>query len=56
MDYFDAIIIGSGQGGTPEAPSSSRSRWRSTARIRCYLRDPDGYPIEVGQSTDVKYG
>src|SRR5246500_2112411 len=24
--------------------------------IRCYIRDPDGYIIEVGQSTDVKYG
>jgi catechol 2,3-dioxygenase-like lactoylglutathione lyase family enzyme len=24
--------------------------------IRCYIRDPDGYIIEVGQATDVKYG
>jgi putative intracellular protease/amidase/catechol 2,3-dioxygenase-like lactoylglutathione lyase family enzyme len=24
--------------------------------IRCYIRDPDGYIIEVGQSTAVKYG
>src|SRR3984885_10801018 len=24
--------------------------------IRCYIRDPDGYMIEVGQSTDVTYG
>jgi catechol 2,3-dioxygenase-like lactoylglutathione lyase family enzyme len=24
--------------------------------IRCYIRDPDDYIIEVGQSTDVKYG
>ena len=23
--------------------------------IRCYIRDPDGYIIEVGQSTDVTY-
>jgi predicted enzyme related to lactoylglutathione lyase len=23
---------------------------------RCYIRDPDGYIIEIGQSTDVKYG
>ena len=23
---------------------------------RCYIRDPDGYIIEVGQSTTVKYG
>jgi hypothetical protein len=21
--------------------------------IRCYIRDPDGYIIEVGQSTDL---
>jgi predicted enzyme related to lactoylglutathione lyase len=24
--------------------------------IRCYIRDPDGYIIEVGQSTDQIYG
>jgi catechol 2,3-dioxygenase-like lactoylglutathione lyase family enzyme len=24
--------------------------------IRCYIRDPDGYIIEVGQSTDIKQG
>ena len=24
--------------------------------IRCYIRDPDGYLIEVGQSTDLTYG
>jgi predicted enzyme related to lactoylglutathione lyase len=24
--------------------------------IRCYIRDPDGYVIEVGQSTDLTYG
>jgi len=23
---------------------------------RCYIRDPDGYIIEVGQSTDLPYG
>jgi predicted enzyme related to lactoylglutathione lyase len=23
---------------------------------RCYIRDPDGYIIEVGQSTDLAYG
>ena len=25
-------------------------------QIRCYIRDPDGYLIEVGQSTDLKDG
>jgi hypothetical protein len=24
--------------------------------IRCCIRDPDGYIIEVGQSTEFKYG
>ena len=24
--------------------------------IRCYIRDPDGYIIEVGQSTDLTQG
>ncbi len=24
--------------------------------IHCYIRDPDGYIIEVGQSTDLTYG
>ena len=24
--------------------------------IRCYIRDPDGYIIEVGQSTTLTYG
>jgi predicted enzyme related to lactoylglutathione lyase len=24
--------------------------------IRCYIRDPDGYIIEVGQGTDLAYG
>ena len=24
--------------------------------IRCYLRDPDGYLIEVGQSTGLLHG
>jgi putative intracellular protease/amidase/catechol 2,3-dioxygenase-like lactoylglutathione lyase family enzyme len=24
--------------------------------IRCYIRDPDGYIIEIGQSTDLAYG
>ncbi len=24
--------------------------------IRCYIRDPDGYIIKIGQSTDLTYG
>ena len=24
--------------------------------IRCYIRDPDGYIIEIGQSTTLTYG
>jgi catechol 2,3-dioxygenase-like lactoylglutathione lyase family enzyme len=32
--------------------------WKSKgeAEIRCYLRDPDGYLIEVGQATGVLHG
>jgi hypothetical protein len=26
------------------------------AEIRCYMRDPDGYMIEVGQSTGLLHG
>ena len=26
------------------------------AELRCYLRDPDGYLIEVGQSTGLMHG
>jgi hypothetical protein len=26
------------------------------AEIRCYIRDPDGYMIEVGQSTGLTEG
>ncbi len=39
------------------SPTSSRARSSSPSlkvhatEIRCYMRDPDGYLIEVGQST-----
>jgi hypothetical protein len=26
------------------------------AEIRCYMRDPDGYLIEVGQATGLREG
>jgi catechol 2,3-dioxygenase-like lactoylglutathione lyase family enzyme len=26
------------------------------AEIRCYLRDPDGYLIEIGQATGMLHG
>jgi predicted enzyme related to lactoylglutathione lyase len=29
---------------------------RKYGEIRCYIRDPDGYIIEVGQSTELEYG
>jgi hypothetical protein len=35
--------------GAREAPSSSPKQHET--EIRCYLRDPDGYLIEVGQTT-----
>ena len=28
----------------------------TVAELRCYLRDPDGYPIEVGQATGLLEG
>src|SRR5882672_11283605 len=32
-------------------------QWKAKgAEIRCYLRDPDGYLIEVGQSTGLLHG
>jgi len=36
--------------------SSSRRRSTAGAEIRCYIRDPDGYLIEVGQSTGLLHG
>ena len=26
------------------------------AEVRCYLRDPDGYLIEIGQATGIRHG
>jgi catechol 2,3-dioxygenase-like lactoylglutathione lyase family enzyme len=42
--------------GKVEEPSSSRNRSPKYGEISCYIRDPDGYIIEVGQSTDLTYG
>jgi hypothetical protein len=45
-----------------EGPNESRGAEFITepipkfGEIRCYIRDPDGYTIEVGQSTDLTYG
>jgi hypothetical protein len=36
--------------------SSSRRPIDRGAEIRCYVRDPDGYLIEVGQSTGLLAG
>ena len=39
--------------------SGSRLHHRADPKYgetRCYIRDPDGYIIEVGQSTDLTYG
>ena len=41
--------------GKVEEPSSSRSQYPSTARFAATC-DPDGYIIEVGQSTELTYG
>jgi len=39
------ILMNPGGPPTPDKPG-----------IRCYLRDPDGYLIEVGQATGVLHG
>jgi hypothetical protein len=43
--------------GEVEEPSLSQSQRTSTAKRACYIRDPDGYIIEVEQSKpDFAYG
>jgi hypothetical protein len=38
-------------------PSSSPSQKEKYGETRCYIRDPDGYIIEVGQSKpDFAFG
>jgi len=39
--------------GAQRGPSSPIDR---RAEIRCYMRDPDGYLIEVGQATGALRG
>ena len=40
-----------GEGGRVFTPPIDRG-----AEIRCYMRDPDGYLIEVGQPTGLLHG
>jgi catechol 2,3-dioxygenase-like lactoylglutathione lyase family enzyme len=62
------LIVNVGGGPTPDKPTDIQAcytLWKSRGaefitepipkygEIRCYIRDPDGYIIEVGQSTDV---
>ena len=42
--------------GARRGPSSSRHPIDRRAEIRCYMKDPDGYIIEVGQATGVLHG
>ena len=37
--------------GAPGARNSSRRPSSRETEIRCYIRDPDGHLIEVGQTT-----
>ena len=46
-------IIGSGDLWVTEFITEPIAKY---GEIRCYIRDPDGYIIEVGQSTSLKYG
>ncbi|MCW3031177.1 MAG: glyoxalase [Solirubrobacterales bacterium] len=43
-------------GGAQRGPTLSRRRSIAGAEIRCYMRDPDGYMIEVGQATGALHG
>jgi catechol 2,3-dioxygenase-like lactoylglutathione lyase family enzyme len=49
------LLVNVGGGPTPDKPSVTLSVHKY-GEIRCYIRDPDGYIIEVGQSTELKYG
>jgi catechol 2,3-dioxygenase-like lactoylglutathione lyase family enzyme len=61
------LIVNVGGGPTPDI-QACYELWKSRGakfitepiakygEIRCYIRDPDGYIIEVGQSTDLTYG
>ena len=50
--YIDGCYLGwSARGATFLTPPIDRG-----AEIRCYMRDPDGYLIEVGQSTGLLSG
>ena len=42
--------------GRRKAQSSFTPPIDREAEIRCYMRDPDGYLIEVGQSTGLLHG
>ena len=46
-ELWKAVVLKS-EGITPPIPKYGE--------IRCYIRDPDGYIIQVGQSTDLVYG
>ena len=54
------MILNVGGGPTPDKPTATLSvpdpNHINSFMIRCYIRDPDGYIIEVGQSTDLTYG
>jgi catechol 2,3-dioxygenase-like lactoylglutathione lyase family enzyme len=48
------IVINAGGGPTDDKPAVTLETPRDPDRyeIRCYIRDPDGHLIEVGQTTD----
>ena len=49
-------ITGGYGGGDDDGAEFITRRIPKYGEIRCYIRDPDGYIIEVGQSTDLTYG
>ena len=40
----------------PKGRNSLPNPFDRKAEIRCYLRDPDGYLIEIGQATGMLHG
>ena len=47
LDLAQRIASAAGKAEEIEAYVS----WQHETEIRCYIRDPDGYLIEVGQTT-----
>jgi hypothetical protein len=68
IDYANLPAPAEGFVVTCSSPQACYEEWKAKgaefvtppidrgAEIRCYMRDPDGYLIEVGQSTGLLHG